>query len=151
MVIQMRFIRCCSLALVGLFVVLAGYAPRAFSQSFDLSQAVEVADLTPPPMQQAVRVSLSDQYIQTSNKCAFPVVELGDGSGLVLPTAPLSLGVGLSEQSNLVPICSLPPDATQEQRDRFDACLLRLECERFYGCFTDDGDQLASCRRRVCG
>ena len=140
----MRSIRCCSLALVGLFVALAGYAPRAFGQSFDLGQAVAVADLTPQPNQQVLRVSLSDRYIQTVKKCASPVVEIGEKSGLVLSTVHLSLGVGPFVQSKLAPDCVLPVDYTDEQLDRWLDCVENLECEQGYAylCWHRDGNEL---------
>ena len=148
----MHAIRFCSLALVGLLVVLAGYAPCAFGQASGAAYADAVADLTPPLNQEVPLVYLSNKRGRNSNQCALPAVEFDISSGRVLLAVLPLLGTSQSVQSKSIPDCVLPVGATEEQIQAWNECIAALDCRRgfWYGCSNENGDMFASCDKDDC-
>lgn len=148
------------LALVGLFVVSAGFVPGVFSQSSPnviSAIAVEI-DITPPAqsnfvLDNASHVLLTDHYTQPT-ECPLPVVELGVDPVRVLPTANTLLDIGLFVQAKSAPECVRQAGAGRRLRADYEECKENLKCEGkggWYTCRNERGDEFSTCNPVYCG
>lgn len=140
------------LALVGLFVVSAGYVPRAFSQLSSFSDVALAADFPAPLSSEILHSSLSDWDLWMSNSCTSSVNDSDGSPSQVESAVPARTDINLFAQLIRVPECVLQSGHTDQQETKFDECVEKLDCRRgyHYGCFNDNGDQFATCKRRHC-
>ncbi|MCY4204509.1 MAG: hypothetical protein OXE92_02145 [Bacteroidetes bacterium] len=148
------------LALMGLFVVFAGYVPDVFGQlSSNVVSAIAVdTDFgatahTSFVLDNASHVLLSDHHTK-STRCPLPAVELSVDPVRVVPASNILVDAGLSLQVASAPECALLIDSTRKQRDRYEECKSNLKCEGkggWYTCQNEAGDEFSTCNAAVCG
>lgn len=148
------------LALVGLFVVSAGFVPGVFGQSSPNVVSAIAVEIDSGPsahtsfaLDNASHVLLSDHHTQ-STRCPLPAVELSVDPVRVVPAANMLLDVRLSLLEASAPECARLFDSNRKQRERYEECKSNLKCEGkggWYTCSNEAGDEFSTCNPAVCG